>query len=170
MSKPVRVALIVVSCVLSVFVWLVTAGVVMAVTGYTPASQPTVAATTEPTSVPMPPAPAPSPKPAPLPAPAPKPAPAPAAAPAAPAVDPETIHRMALIITLDKEGVYYTSPDDAVTAAKSICKALGDGSTMQDVAANIVATIPGDSRDNALKLAGAGIGAYCPQYLSEVQN
>lgn len=81
---------------------------------------------------------------------------------AAPARADET--DQAFLADLDKAGIHYSDPDQAVTAGKTVCSLKQDNDMSdEDVVKNLTEQNPGFAQQKAAKFATIATNAYCPQ-------
>ena len=81
---------------------------------------------------------------------------------AAPARADET--DQAFLADLDKAGIHYSGPDQAVTAGKTVCSLKQDNDMSDDdVVKNLTEQNPGFAQQKAAKFATIATNAYCPQ-------
>jgi hypothetical protein len=69
------------------------------------------------------------------------------------------------VATLDKAGITYRSPQQAIAAAKQVCALMGRGQTGPDVVRQMTQANPGFAEAGAAKFAAIAAKTYCPQYL-----
>jgi len=69
------------------------------------------------------------------------------------------------VATLDKAGITYSSPEQAVAAARQVCVLMGRGLTGADIVNKMTAANPGFAESGAAKFAAIATKTYCPQYL-----
>jgi hypothetical protein len=69
----------------------------------------------------------------------------------------------AFLADLDKQGIHYSDPDQAVTAGKTLCSLKDDGMTDDDVITHLTEQNPGFSPEKAAKFATIATNDYCPQ-------
>lgn len=63
---------------------------------------------------------------------------------------------------LDKAGIHYSDPDQAVTAGKTVCSLKDGGMTNDDVVTNLTDKNPGFAQEKAAKFATIATNDYCP--------
>jgi hypothetical protein len=83
------------------------------------------------------------------------------AAPAAPALADDS--DQAFLADLDKAGIHYSDPDQAVTAGKTVCSLKDNGTTNDDVVTHLTEQNPGFAQEKAAKFATIATNDYCPQ-------
>jgi hypothetical protein len=69
----------------------------------------------------------------------------------------------AFLADLDKAGIHYSDPDQAVTAGKTVCSLKDNGMTNDDVVTNLTEQNPGFAQEKAVKFATIATNNYCPQ-------
>ncbi|KAA8958226.1 DUF732 domain-containing protein [Mycobacterium sp.] len=69
------------------------------------------------------------------------------------------------VATLDKAGITYRSPQQAVAAAKQVCALMGRGQTGPDVVRQMTQANPGFAEAGAEQFTAIAASAYCPQYI-----
>jgi hypothetical protein len=70
------------------------------------------------------------------------------------------------LAALDKAGITYRSPQQAVAAAKEVCALMGQGQTGPDVVRQMTQANPGFAEAGAAQFAAIAATAYCPQYIT----
>ena len=70
------------------------------------------------------------------------------------------------LAALNKAGITSSSPEQAVTAGKTVCQMMGDGTTNADLVKQLTQQNPGFSVDSAAKFAAIAASAYCPDRLN----
>jgi hypothetical protein len=84
---------------------------------------------------------------------------------AAPAhADPNTIDQQ-FLDALNKAGITYQSPEQAVNAARQVCALMGKGQSGAVVVEQLTQVNPGFAADGAQKFTAIAASAYCPQYI-----
>jgi Protein of unknown function (DUF732) len=68
------------------------------------------------------------------------------------------------LAALDKAGISYGSPDQAIAAGNAVCQLLSEGKSAAEAAWQLVITNPGLTSDTATEFAGIAASVYCPQY------
>lgn len=71
----------------------------------------------------------------------------------------------AFLAALDKVGITYADPGQAITAAKAMCGLVANGVTGLQLVADLRDYNPGLTMDSAAKFAAIASGAYCPEHL-----
>jgi hypothetical protein len=69
----------------------------------------------------------------------------------------------AFLADLDKEGIHYSDPDQAVTAAKTVCSLKDGGTSNEEVVTDLTEQNPGFAPEKAAKFATIATNDYCPQ-------
>jgi Protein of unknown function (DUF732) len=69
----------------------------------------------------------------------------------------------AFLADLDREGIHYSDPDQAVTAGKTVCSLKDSGTTNDDVVTGLTEQNPGFAQEKAAKFAMIATNDYCPQ-------
>lgn len=70
------------------------------------------------------------------------------------------------IAALDKAGISYHSPEQAIAAGKEVCSMMTDGESAPAVVQKMTQFNPGFTSTGAEKFAAIAATAYCPQYVS----
>ena len=70
------------------------------------------------------------------------------------------------IATLNKAGITYRSPDQAVAAGKEVCALMNDGESGADVVKKVTEVNPGFAVTSATQFAAIAASAYCPQFVT----
>jgi Protein of unknown function (DUF732) len=66
---------------------------------------------------------------------------------------------------LDKMGILYDTPMQAIDEAKAVCSVLQQGGSVEDATRSVAGVHTGYSRDAAASFAGVAAAAYCPAYI-----
>jgi hypothetical protein len=66
---------------------------------------------------------------------------------------------------LDKMGILYDTPMQAIDEAKAVCSVLQQGGSVEDATRSVAGVHTGYSRDTAASFAGVAAAAYCPAYI-----
>ena len=69
----------------------------------------------------------------------------------------------AFLAELDKAGITYADPDQAVTAGKTVCSLKDGGMSDDDVVKNLTEQNSGFVQEKAAKFATVATNAYCPK-------
>ncbi|HWF28390.1 MAG TPA: DUF732 domain-containing protein [Mycobacterium sp.] len=67
---------------------------------------------------------------------------------------------------LRQAGVTYQDPDNAVTAAKSVCQLVGDGKSAAEIIAELRNRNPSFQGTSAAKFTALAAAHYCPEYMT----
>lgn len=84
-----------------------------------------------------------------------------------PALSEEEATDLAFIAVLDDRGIEYSSEEQAIEVAHSVCTALAAGATFADL---IVAAGDVYSMEDTGFIIGASIGGYCPEFASAIPS
>lgn len=79
--------------------------------------------------------------------------------------DPDTTDAQ-FINTVNKAGITYRSPDQAIAAGKEVCRMMGEGQSGADVVQKVIQSNPGFAVDGAQRFIAIAASAYCPQQIS----
>lgn len=71
----------------------------------------------------------------------------------------------AFLASLNKAGITFRSPDQAITAGHSVCSMLKDKKSGPEVLSLLQSANPGMTPDGARMFLGASLNAYCPEGL-----
>lgn len=86
--------------------------------------------------------------------------------PATPAhADPDSADAQ-FIAVLDKAGITYHSPDQAIAAAKAACSLMSGGQSGADVVKKMIESNPGFAEVSAQRFAAIAASTYCPQLVN----
>ncbi len=69
----------------------------------------------------------------------------------------------AFLADLDKAGIHYSDPDQAVTAGKTVCSLKDNGMTNDEVVTHLTEQNPGLAQEKAAKFATIATNDYCAQ-------
>lgn len=70
----------------------------------------------------------------------------------------------AFLADLDKAGIHYSDPDQAVAAGESVCALMDNGMTDDDVVTYLTEHYPGFApQENAAEFTTIATNDYCPQ-------
>jgi Protein of unknown function (DUF732) len=69
----------------------------------------------------------------------------------------------AFLADLDKAGIHYSDPDQAVAAGKTVCSLTDNGMTRDDVVTYLTEHNPGFAPENAPEFTTIARTDYCPQ-------
>ncbi|MCV7401199.1 DUF732 domain-containing protein [Mycobacterium fragae] len=64
---------------------------------------------------------------------------------------------------LDRAGIHYSDPDQAVTAGKTVCSLKDSGTSNDDVVTDLTDQNPGFAPEKAAKFATIATNDLCPQ-------
>jgi hypothetical protein len=67
---------------------------------------------------------------------------------------------------LRQVGVSYYDPENAVTAAKSVCQLVDDGKSVSEIITELRNRNPSFQGTSAAKFTALAAAHYCPQYMS----
>lgn len=67
---------------------------------------------------------------------------------------------------LENAGITYTSPEQAITAAKAVCGLVDRGEPGLEIVMDLKANNPGFTTDGAARFAAIAAQAYCPHQLA----
>lgn len=70
------------------------------------------------------------------------------------------------LTALKNAGITFQSPDAAITAGRSVCDLMDNGTTGVDVVNKLRERNPGITSEGAEKFAAIAASAYCPNRLS----
>ncbi len=71
------------------------------------------------------------------------------------------------IASLNKAGMTFRNPSDAVAAGRYACDMMNNGAAETDVVSKLSMLNPGLSNGGAMKFAALASSAYCPDYLNK---
>lgn len=71
----------------------------------------------------------------------------------------------AFLSSLQKAGITYPNPDQAVAAGRSVCDLVSNGKPAPDVVQALRDANPGFKLDSATRFVGIAANAYCPAQL-----
>lgn len=69
------------------------------------------------------------------------------------------------VTALNKAGITYGSPDQAVAAGRQVCTLMDSGQQDIDVVRKVAEQNPGFTISGAAKFAAIAASAYCPEYV-----
>jgi hypothetical protein len=72
----------------------------------------------------------------------------------------------AFLTELQQAGVTYQDPNNAVTAAKSVCQLVDDGKSAAEIIAELRNRNPSFQGTSAAKFTALAAAHYCPQYMT----
>lgn len=72
----------------------------------------------------------------------------------------------AFLASLQKAGITYQNPGQAIAAAKAVCGLIDDGESGLEVVEDLKTNNPAFTMDGAAKFAAISATAYCPQQLT----
>jgi Protein of unknown function (DUF732) len=72
----------------------------------------------------------------------------------------------AFLAELRQAGLTYQDPDNAVTAAKSVCQLLDDGKSAAEIITELRNRNPSFQGTAAGKFTALAAAAYCPEYMT----
>jgi uncharacterized protein DUF732 len=71
----------------------------------------------------------------------------------------------AFLASLQKAGITFRSPDQAIAAGHTVCQLVGSGKQGPEVLSVLESANPGISPDGARMFLGISLNAYCPDRL-----
>lgn len=80
--------------------------------------------------------------------------------------DPPAADTSAFLASLQRAGISYNDPDQAVTAAKAVCGLVGNGKPGLEVLQGLMSANPGFTTDGAAQFAAIAASVYCPHQLA----
>lgn len=72
----------------------------------------------------------------------------------------------AFLAELRQAGLTYQDPDNAVTAAKSVCQLVDDGKSVAEIITELRNRNPSFQRTGAAKFTALAASYYCPEYMT----
>lgn len=67
------------------------------------------------------------------------------------------------LAALDKAGIAYQSPSNAIAGAKRVCAMMGDGKSAFEVVDELTKADSGVTTAGAFEFTEIAVGAYCPK-------
>lgn len=80
-------------------------------------------------------------------------------------LDPDAVPNAAFLESLRTAGITYSSPGQAIEAARAVCGLVDRGEPGLQVISDLKATNPGFTTDGAAQFAAIAANAYCPHQL-----
>ncbi|MEB3023489.1 DUF732 domain-containing protein [[Mycobacterium] crassicus] len=76
-------------------------------------------------------------------------------------------HHAAFLESLRAAGITYSSPSQAIDAARTVCGLVDRGETGLEVISDLKANNPGFTTDGAAQFAAIAANTYCPHQLTK---
>jgi hypothetical protein len=76
----------------------------------------------------------------------------------------------AFLASLNKAGIIFRNPDQAITAGHTVCQLVKSGKQGPEVLAVLQSANPGITPDGARMFLGISLNAYCPDLLPPSGN